>query len=178
MKKVLSSVTAADWRVEAPRTRKELFWIKLDRSHASCKHPPATLNAREEVTAEMLCNGEGISPALAWPCSTAAVLLHKMCNKTGTCVCLWEPLESRTGAKREPQLLRIHRLLNSSPLSWWEYVPIRPQWAAGTDSPTTLSSPSADDYCLFSSGFYSSKSPVWPDEDVSLKVVLKKKKKK
>lgn len=31
----------------------------------------------------------------------------------------------------------------------------------------------ADDYCLFSSGFYVSESPVGPDADVSLKVVLK-----
>lgn len=105
MEKVLLSVTAADWRVEAQRTRNELFWVKLDRSHISRKHLPATLHAREEVTTEM-CNGEGISPALAWPCSTAAFLLHKLCNKQER-VCLfmgasWEPNWSQARASAPP----------------------------------------------------------------------------
>lgn len=113
-------------------------------------------------------NFPSVSLVLLYSCFSLAQDVQQNRN---VCVCLWEPPESRSGAKREPQLLRIHRLLNSSPLCWWEYVPIRPQRAAGTDSPTTLRSPSADGCCPFSSGFYGSESPAWPDEDVSLKVL-------
>lgn len=91
------------------------------------------------------------------------------------CVCLWELPEGRSGAKREPQLLRMHRLLSSSPPPLLVGVRPRPTPVGGrhwlTNHP---SSPSADDYCVLSSRvlwFWASSVARWRCS--SLIIVLK-----
>ena len=89
-------------------------------------------------------NFPSVSLALLYSCFALAEDAHR---NRDACACLREPPESRTGAKREPRLLRTHSLRRPSPLGWWEHVPVRPQRAAGTDSPATLRSPAADNGC-------------------------------
>lgn len=107
-----------------------------------------------------------------------ALQLHFSCTRCATqqdCVCLfmggpWEPNRSQVRASAPPDTqpakfissLLVGACPHLTPAGCRYSHPV-------VDDPITLM---ADDYCLFSSEVYASESPVWPDEDLSLKVVL------
>lgn len=72
----------------------------LERSHISCKHPSASLNAMDKITTEMLSNREEFFQCYLGPAQQLlSSLAQDVQQNRNVCVCLWELPEGRTGAK-------------------------------------------------------------------------------